>query len=146
MTGATHPMRTAVWVFPSAPAPELVEMVIRAEVLGIDEFWIGDEGPAREPISVLAAAAAATSRIVLATGITNPYVRHPVVATASMLTVHELSGGRALLGVGAGGHMALAPLGLEAEKPLAAVADFIAKARAVSDGAAPSPPTGPTRA
>ena len=123
-----------MWVFPSAPAGDLVDLIVRAEELGIDEFWIGDEGPAREPISVLAAAATATSRIVLATGITNPYVRHPVVATSSMLTVHELSGGRALMGVGAGGHMALSPLGLTAERPLAAVTDFVAKARAVSNG------------
>lgn len=136
MTASTRPMRTAVWVFPSDPATDLLDLVIRAEELGIDEFWIGDEGPAREPISVLAAAASATSRITLATGITNPYVRHPAVATSSMLTVHELSGGRALLGVGAGGHMALAPLGLVADKPLAKVTEFIAVARAVSEGVA----------
>ena len=128
------PPRTGVWVFPNKPAAELVEVMVRAETLGIDEFWLGDEGPAREPITVLAAAAAATSRMTLATGITNPYVRHAVITTSSMLTIHELSGGRAVLGVGAGGHMSLAPLGLTATKPLAAVADFVAVARAVCAG------------
>lgn len=130
----TAPPRTGVWVFPNQPAAELVDVIVGAEDLGIDEFWVGDEGPAREPITILAAAATRTSRIRLATGITNPYVRHPVITTSSMLTIHELSGGRAVLGVGAGGHMSLAPLGLTADKPLAALADFVAKSRAVCAG------------
>ena len=123
-----------IWVFPEVPAGELVELACHAEALGLDEFWVGDEGPARDPFAILAGAAVATQRIRLATGITNPYVRHPGVAVASMLTVHELSGGRALLGVGAGGQMSLAPFGLTAEHPLARVAEFIDIARAVSAG------------
>jgi 5,10-methylenetetrahydromethanopterin reductase len=130
----TTPPRTGVWVFPNQPAEVLVDVIAEAEALGIDEFWIGDEGPAREPITILAAAATRTGRIRLATGITNPYVRHPVITTSSMLTIHELSGGRAVLGVGAGGHMSLAPLGLTADKPLAALVDFMATARAVCAG------------
>jgi 5,10-methylenetetrahydromethanopterin reductase len=132
----TAPPRTGVWVFPNQPASELVDVIVEAEALGIDEFWLGDEGPAREPITILGAAATRTGRIRLATGITNPYVRHPVITTSSMLTIHELSGGRAILGVGAGGHMSLAPLGLTADKPLGAVADFITTARAVCEGEA----------
>lgn len=120
-----------VWVFPEAPAPELVDLVRHAEGLGFDEFWVGDEGPARDPFAVLAGAAVVTERIVLATGITNPYVRHPGVAAASMLTVHELSGGRALLGVGAGGQMSLAPFGIAAEKPVDRMSQFLDVARAV---------------
>ncbi len=123
-----------VWVFPDVPAPELVDLARHVEDLGLDELWVGDEGPARDPFAVLAAAAVVTDRIRLATGITNPYVRHPGVAAASMLTIHEISGGRAVLGVGAGGQMSLSPFGLRALRPVDRVREFIDIARAVATG------------
>ena len=138
MSGGTVPDCPApavgVWVFPDAPAPELVDLARHVEDLGLDELWVGDEGPARDPFAVLAAAATVTNRIRLATGITNPYVRHPGVAAASMLTIHELSGGRAVLGVGAGGQMSLAPFGLRASRPVDRVREFLDVARAVATG------------
>lgn len=133
MTEGTVPA-VGVWVFPDAPAPELVELARHVEGLGLDELWVGDEGPARDPFAVLAAAAVVTERIRLATGITNPYVRHPGAAAASMLTIHELSGGRAVLGVGAGGRMSLAPFGLQAERPVERVRQFLDIARAAATG------------
>ena len=133
MSGGTVPA-VGVWVFPEVPAPELVEVARHVEDLGLDELWVGDEGPARDPFAVLAAAAVVTDRIRLATGITNPYVRHPGVAAASMLTIHELSGGRAVLGVGAGGQMSLAPFGLRASRPVDRVREFLDVARAVAAG------------
>lgn len=126
---------TGVWLFPEAPAPALVELACHAERHGIDEFWLGDEGPAREPFAVLSAAAMATERIRLAVGVTNPYVRHPGLAASSMLTIHELSGGRATLGVGAGGQMSLGPFGVTAERPLERIEAFISVVRAVADRA-----------
>ena len=148
-TGANHSERTrpghtgpddvgvpavGVWVFPDAPAAELVDLARHVEQLGLDEFWIGDEGPARDPLAVLAAAAVVTDRIRLATGITNPYVRHPGVTAASMLTIHELSGGRAVLGVGAGGQMSLSPFGLQPDRPVERVNEFLDIAKAVAAG------------
>ena len=133
MSGDTVPA-VGVWVFPDVPAPELVDLARHVEDLGLDELWVGDEGPARDPFAVLAAAAVVTDRIRLATGITNPYVRHPGVAAASMLTIHELSGGRAVLGVGAGGQMSLAPFGLRASRPVDRVREFLDVARAVATG------------
>jgi len=124
--------RTGIWMFPDRPAPQLVDLVIAAEAAGLDEFWIGDEGPAREPFTVLAAAAIATSTITLATGITNPYVRAPALAATTALTIHELSGGRMILGVGAGGKLSLGPLGLTADAPLSHVRSFVATARAAT--------------
>lgn len=124
---------TGVWLFPEAPAPKLVDLIGHAEHQGLDEFWLGDEGPAREPFSVLAAAAVKTERIRLAVGVTNPFVRHPGLAATSMLTIHELSGGRAILGVGAGGQMSLGPFGLTAERPMGRIEEFISIVRAVSD-------------
>ena len=133
MSGDTVPT-VGVWVFPNVPAPELVDLARHVEDLGLDELWLGDEGSARDPFAVLAAAAIGTDRIRLATGITNPYVRHPGVAAASMLTIHELSGGRAVLGVGAGGQMSLSPFGLQPSRPVDRVREFLDIARAVAAG------------
>ncbi|MCY4666232.1 MAG: LLM class flavin-dependent oxidoreductase [Acidimicrobiaceae bacterium] len=133
MNGDTVPT-VGVWVFPNAPAPGLVDLARHVEALGLDELWVGDEGPARDPFAVLAAAAVVTDRIRLAVGVTNPYVRHPGVAAASMLTIHELSGGRAVLGVGAGGQISLSPFGLRASKPVDRVSEFLDIASAVAAG------------
>ena len=112
---------TGIWFFPDQPAPVLVDAIVHAERAGLDEVWLGDEGPAREPFAVLAAAGAATARVRLAVGITNPYVRHPGAAVAAAATIAELTGGRFVLGVGAGGGMSLGPFELTADRPVAAV-------------------------
>ena len=129
-------LQTGIWLFPEAPAPELVALTQRAEAAGLEEIWLGDEGPAREPFTVLAAAAGVTSHIRLGVGVTNPFVRHPGLAATTMLTVHELSQGRAILGVGAGGQMSLSPFGIEPSRPVSRVRDFLSIARAVHDRSA----------
>jgi 5,10-methylenetetrahydromethanopterin reductase len=131
-------VRSGVWLFPAVSAPQLVAAAVQAEASGLDEFWLGDEGPAREPWAVLAAAAAATRRITLAVGITNPYVRHPALTATTALTVAELAGGasRVILGLGAGGTLSLDPFGLRPTRPLAAVRRALATIRAVSAGEA----------
>jgi 5,10-methylenetetrahydromethanopterin reductase len=128
--------RVGVWLFPAAPAARLVDAVVRAERLGLDEVWLADEGVAREPMAVLAAAARETTRIGLAVGITSPVLRHPGALAATAATVDELSGGRFTLGLGIGGDKSLAPFGLVADGPVARMTDAIATARAVLDGRA----------
>ena len=130
MDHRTVPAR-GVWLFPDASAPVMVGHAVQAERLGLDAWWLGDEGPARDPFSVLAAAAMATSRIRLAVGIANPYSRHPGLTATTAHTVHELSGGRFVLGLGAGGDMALGPFGLHADAPLSAIRRAVRIARAV---------------
>jgi 5,10-methylenetetrahydromethanopterin reductase len=125
---------TGVWLFPAAPATRLVEFIEHAEAIGLDELWLGDEGPARDPLTVLSAAAVRTRRIRLAVGITNPYVRHPAMTAVSMMTINELSGGRAVLGLGVGGGMALDPFGLKPSHPLASMRRALETVRAVTHG------------
>lgn len=127
---------TGVWFFPDRPAGELIDAIVHAEHCGLDEVWLGDEGPARDPFTVLAAAAVRTERIRLGLGITNPYVRHPGVTVAAAATIAEVARGRIVLGVGAGGAMSLAPFELHADRPVAAVRDFVAIARASRAGTA----------
>ncbi len=125
---------TGVWFFPDQDASALVDAIVHAEAVGVDQVWLGDEGVAREPFTVLAAAATATTHIRLAIGVTNPYVRHPGIAIGSAATLSELSGGRFVLGVGAGGAMSLAPFGLTADRPVDAIRHFLEVARAARSG------------
>ena len=37
----------------------MADVVVEAEAAGLDEVWLGDEGPARDPVVTLAAAAPA---------------------------------------------------------------------------------------
>jgi 5,10-methylenetetrahydromethanopterin reductase len=127
-------VRTGVWFFPAAPAETIVETIVAAEELGLDEVWLGDEGPGRDPFVLLAAAARATHRIRLGIGVTNPYLRHPATTAASALTVHELSNHRVLLGIGPGGDLALGPAHVERVRPLAATRRAVRIIRAVSRG------------
>jgi 5,10-methylenetetrahydromethanopterin reductase len=52
------------------------------------------------------------------------------------MTIHELSGGRAILGIGPGGGIALGPLGVPRDRPLARTRDAIRIIRAVAAGTA----------
>jgi 5,10-methylenetetrahydromethanopterin reductase len=135
-------LRRGIWIYPGCPAGELVDAVVAADELGLDEVWIADEGVAREPFAVLAAAARATRHITLAVGITSPLLRHPGAIAATAATLDELSEGRALVGLGVGGRESLEPFGLATDRPVAALRDAISLIRAVfagtpTDGYAP---------
>ncbi|HLZ28328.1 MAG TPA: LLM class flavin-dependent oxidoreductase [Chloroflexota bacterium] len=127
-------VRTGVWFFPDVPGPKIVETIVAAEALGLGEVWLGDEGPARDPFALLAAAALPTRRVRLGVAVTNPYLRHPATTAASALTVHELSGGRMVLGIGPGGDLSLKPAQVERTRPLAATRRAVRIIRAVSRG------------
>ncbi len=128
-------MRTAVNFIPEHPIGQIVELAVEAERLGYDRCWVYDEGlAARDVYVTMTAIAAATDRIEIGPGVTNPYTRHPGVTAAAIATLDELSGGRAFLGIGAGGSLTLGPLGIERSRPVAAMRDTILTARALFAG------------
>jgi 5,10-methylenetetrahydromethanopterin reductase len=115
----------------------MVELTREAERLGFQRCWVCDQGlDCRDVFVTLAAAAAHTRTIRLGTGITHPYTRHPAVAAAAIASLDELSGGRAFMGIGAGGIDTLLPFGLERHKPLTAVREMIQLSRALYRGQA----------
>ncbi|GGO49270.1 luciferase [Streptomyces daqingensis] len=85
----------------------------RAEELGFHAAYTYDHLSWREPfrdgpwfgaLPTLTAAAGATSRLRLGTLVTSPNFRHPVTLAKELLTLDDVSGGRVVLGVGAGGN------------------------------------------
>lgn len=125
----------ACMVMPEGPVDRIVEVAREAERIGLARVWIPDEGLAgRDCYITLAAIAAATERIGIGTGITNAYTRHPGVTAAAIATLDELSHGRAALGVGAGGGLALGPLAIDRVAPLGAIRDLVTAARSLWSG------------
>jgi probable F420-dependent oxidoreductase len=115
-------------------APTLVEFASLADRLGYHSVWV-PEGRGRELGSTLGAMARATSRIGLATGIMPLYSRPPALAAMAAATLSDLTGGRFLLGVGAGHPAIIAQgYGLPFEKPLRAAREFVEIVRAALSG------------
>ena len=83
------------------------------EAAGFDGLAFNEsQNRAGDPYVAFTAAAVTTSRIQLATGVTNPWTRHPAVTASAIASVQAESGGnRVSLGIGRG-DSALAYLGL----------------------------------
>lgn len=85
------------------PAAEAACLGAEAEAGGFDTLWVPDSPMLyRDPYATLALLARDTRRVRLGTLATNPLTRHPAVTANAILTIHELSGGRALLGIATG--------------------------------------------
>src|SRR3954452_17782461 len=96
-------MRTAVCL-QGVDTPEVFEeYVATIDRLGYDGLWLTDSSlHSRNCWSYLTLAARASSRLTLGTAVTHPITRHPAVTAAAAGTIAEISGGRFVLGIGAG--------------------------------------------
>ncbi|MBV9846480.1 MAG: LLM class flavin-dependent oxidoreductase [Kutzneria sp.] len=88
----------------SGSARDLIGIAVSAERLGFDSVWVGDSllRPRIEPLALLSALAAATSRVTLGTAVLLPAYRHPVLAALSIASLDLISAGRVVIGVGGG--------------------------------------------
>lgn len=94
------------------PWPELIAMARAAEAVGFDSIWLGDhllydlpDGTARGPWEVftsMAALAVATDRVLIGSLVASLGFHEPAMLAKMAATVDAVSGGRLVLGVGAG--------------------------------------------
>jgi len=106
-----------------------VESVQAAERAGYDRAWLVDGQMLWQDLYVyMTHALAATERIEVGSGVTNPLTRHPAVTASAHATLADLHPGRVVLGVGRGDN-AVRTLGLK-PVPTAELAETVPRLRA----------------
>jgi F420-dependent oxidoreductase-like protein len=107
-------MRFSIWPSPVRPWEEILELTRHCEATGWDGVYFADHfmpnGPDATPLdgdtlecwSVMAALASAVPRLRLGTLVSSVTYRHPAVLANIAAAVDRISGGRLLLGIGAG--------------------------------------------
>ena len=86
---------------PKSPR-DLLDEARQAEGLGLGTAFISERYQSKEAASLCGAAGAVTASIRIATAATNHNTRHPMVTAGFALTMHGLTGGRFVLGIGRG--------------------------------------------
>ena len=86
---------------PSSPR-ELLGEVEAAEAMGLGSVFVSERWNIKEAVTLAGAAAAVSSEVGIATGVTNHNTRHPMVTASFATTMHRLTEGRFALGLGRG--------------------------------------------
>jgi alkanesulfonate monooxygenase SsuD/methylene tetrahydromethanopterin reductase-like flavin-dependent oxidoreductase (luciferase family) len=103
-------VRLGIIILPDQRWQQAASRWQRAEEYGFDHAWTYDhlgwrslvDGPWFDAVPTLTAAALVTSRIALGTMVASPNFRHPVSFARQLTALDDISGGRFVLGVGAG--------------------------------------------
>ena len=111
--------------------------VTRVEELAYESVFVTHIS-GRDSITLLAGYAARTSRVTLGTGVIPIYARTPANMAQSFATLDELSGGRAIAGLGVS-HKPVVEhwFGQSIDKPLAEMREYVAIVRAIFQGEDP---------
>mgnify|MGYP001253521125 CR=1 FL=1 len=92
-----------VGILPNRPLSDFVDWISLADELGFGGVWVADsQSVFRDAFMALTLFAQRTKHMELGTGVTNIITRHPAVLANSFATLDEISGGRAVLGIGIG--------------------------------------------
>ena len=97
------PLSFGVTVLPDPPASRLVELMALAESHGFEIGWTYDSHVLwQDSFPLLTLAIQATERMKFGHLVTNPGTREPTVVASLYATLHDISDGRMVLGIGRG--------------------------------------------
>jgi 5,10-methylenetetrahydromethanopterin reductase len=103
----------------------LAELSQLAEKYGLGGVWVSNMHDARDPFINFVQTALATRRITLGPVAVSPYELHPMKMAAALLTLNEISGGRAHIGIAAGAGGAPTAMGVPQKRRLRAVRECV---------------------
>jgi alkanesulfonate monooxygenase SsuD/methylene tetrahydromethanopterin reductase-like flavin-dependent oxidoreductase (luciferase family) len=106
-------------------ANEVLDMIERAEQLGIHAAWMTTGGARLDSITLFAAAALRTQRIKLGTSIVPTFPRHPLVMVQQTQVVAHLAPGRFRLGVGPSHRPSMQAMGMTFTSPLGHLREYL---------------------
>jgi 5,10-methylenetetrahydromethanopterin reductase len=124
-------MRFSVRVNNDLSFEDLLAVAISAESAGFDQLWISNDLFLRSAPALVGALAAHTTRIGLGIAVMNPYSVHVSELAMAAATLQEISGGRFLLGLGAGSEQFLGWAGIGRAQPLATTRSALVSLRAL---------------
>ena len=78
-----------------------------------------------DPVAAITAASAVTERVQLGTSVTEPVRNHPAQLARAFLSLHHLTKGRTILGIGAGEGENITPYGMDFSKPATRLEDAL---------------------
>ena len=105
-------MQIDVILEPDLTPAQVAEIAVAAEAYGVRTLWHSNYHQNPDGFVALVPAALATSRIRLGVLAVSPFELHPLKIGTSLLTLNEISGGRAVVAIGGGGAV-LQAVGIE---------------------------------
>lgn len=95
---------------------DLIEECREAETMGLGAAFLSERFNIKEAATICGALGAVTTHLGIGTAATNHNTRHPLVTAAHATTMHRLTGGRYLLGLGRGVKLLMNAMGLSSIK------------------------------
>ncbi len=119
------PDRAALYLQDAHSLQEGIELVQYAESKGFEAVWQAESRLVRDAIVPMAAFAATTKRIKVASGVTNNWTRNIGLLAATFLTLDDLAEDRIICGIGAWWDPLASKVGIQRRKPLAAMRETV---------------------
>ncbi len=103
-------------------AEKTIALAKKAEEIGLESVWIAEDYFQGGAFSIASACAVHTQTIQIGIGVINPYTRHPALIAMEAVSLDEISGGRAVIAMGASNKRWMElQAGIPYAKPLTAV-------------------------
>ena len=106
------------------PAHRMRALCQLIEGSGFEQIWVSDERFYRDVFVNMTVVACLTCKVKVGSMVTDPFVRHPAVTAAAAASVDELSGGRCILGMGAG-VSGFQEMGIQRVRPARAIKEAV---------------------
>ena len=129
-------MKYGLTIWLDQPLDAVTELAVAAEDAGFADVWLPDHYFLRDVYAAQALIAARTTTLRLATGIAAIQLRHPALIASAAATIAECSGGRAVVGIGPGGHEFPSQFGMRPKSPLTMLREAVQIIRQLTSGSA----------